>query len=150
MQLRLGWLTVTTLAYSSLAELQHRANPRIPDASGYCAEYAGFAQAAVLLGIAIYLVSTWFLARRETGKWVATTALHAGLAVLTGSILGSKLFRWVRSFLVPEHGGMCFSIDTLMAEEWWYSATAESVILVLITTLLAPLVGYLARLGRSR
>gem|GEM_PF-6789702 len=45
---------------------------------------------------------------------------------------------------------MCFSIDTLMAEEWWYSATAESVILVLITTLLAPLVGYLARLGRSR
>jgi hypothetical protein len=147
-RLRLGWLAVTTVAYSTLAELQHRANPRIPDAGGHCEQYAGFARAALLLGLAIYLVSTALFARRQAGKWAAATALHAGLAVLTGAILGSGLFRWIRSFLASEHGGMCFSIG----EPWvvpWYAEIAEYVIPVLIAALLAPLVGYVARTVRT-
>jgi hypothetical protein len=146
-ELHHGWFFLTAAAYMLLGEILYWDHRPIME-SGLCTEHSRDHAPMMLVWAALVcLVSTSWIAMRVSEPWLPRTALHTAAATSAG-FAAALIYFGVRDALGPECPGLQYCADCSGPPLWAYIGPV--VVPTVITVLLSPLIGYVARVLSTR
>lgn len=144
MRLHPAWIASTAALYAVAGEIAYRAGRPVVDAAGACRPGSADPTLPMLaLTGVVYVVSAAWIARRGGPSWALATAVHAGIALALGFLLGGAVYQ-ARTAAGPRCAEMRFCGLSCYELPWWAQVLAL-LVPVLAAAAFAPVIGWAAR-----